>query len=455
MSPVTWLMLALWFFFCDAYLPIPYCISMFIRPKDTLATQGIETHPGPSNCTLDDPDFFDFGEEELEDIVVASVPEDHPSPCTTNGCTTIFDEQHVFNKPSQGCVLVEGINVSHLPNHWPFIQHRHATFMAIGEHSTTADDMSLCKTKLHDNGWNIKPSCLDPELKHHTAGVAGIIRKPRKQQIISPRDPEFALLLNSGRCILLALDIGLTVPVLCIVIYGWTGGRTNPHARERTDGLLAAAVRECACHPRGPCIILGDVNDDVAKMRCSTALHEDGWSDLGAISSKWGGLDNLGTCQTTNSLAATRNDYIFVNQYVLPFVNKFYVEWDVNIPTHAITGFELRITDQSPKVYKNLIPTSLFDNLQDKFTNSHSEVQDNASNLGEDSTSFRKLWLRFLEPLQLSWTSMALEHSQLFQDHLEARDTDQAWALFCQILDTGYTGFMGFEGDEVRKHRGR
>ena len=42
----------------------PYNITLFILPKDTLAMEGIETHPGPTKtCVLDDPDAFAFDEE--------------------------------------------------------------------------------------------------------------------------------------------------------------------------------------------------------------------------------------------------------------------------------------------------------------------------------------------------------------------------------------------------------
>ena len=446
----------------------PYDTTLHILPKDTLATEGIETHPGPTQtCVLDDPDAFDFGEEEPDDCYDSAVYNDcndddmldARSKAQSDGTHTQVTNNTsqaqlptFTNTAAEGCVLVEGINVSNLPNQWPFLHARQAVFMGIGEHSTMPADMALCKRKLNDTGWATKDSCLDPELKHHTAGVAGLIRKPRKQQIPEPRDLEFTKLLKSGRCILLSVDLGLTVPVICIVIYGWTGGRTNTTARQRTDGLMAAALRECACHPHGPCIILGDLNDDISKLQCFDDLQQKGWADLGAISSTWGGIDNLGTCQSPNSEGTTRNDYIFVNEYVLPFVRRFYVEWDINIPTHAITGFELCTTEQNSKVYKNLIPSSLFDNLQDAFNLAQAKTD---SDTTEDQNTTRKKWKIFIEPLQDKWTTLARDNHDVFLHHLACNDTDAAWMLFCKILETGYCDFMDYRDAECHKHCGR
>ena len=466
---------------CDSY-PHPYNTVLYIMPKDTLATEGIETHPGPTpSSTLDDPEGIDFGDEDMDEPLnygnMQHCKEDDTNMETSDVMPDLVDTQPLIdhhstcqtkmpkftNTASAGCVLIEGINVSYLPKHWPFLYMREAIFMGIGEHSTTPEDMAICKGKLNETGWAFKDSCLDPELKHHTAGVAGIIRKPRKQQIPEPRDPEFAKLLKSGRCILLSAELGLTVPVICIVIYGWTGGRTNATARQRTDCLLAAAFRECACHHHGPCIIMGDVNDDISKLHCFDNICNNGWADLGAVSSTWGGIDNLGTCQPPNADSITRNDYIFVNEYVLPFVKKFYVEWDINIPTHAITGFELCITEQSSKVYKNIMPPSLFDTLRDTFFIAQAPPKeqdptlmgDNDDLTPEDSNSTRKKWKAYIEPLQDKWTKLAKEHYAEFQRLLDCNDTDAAWLLFCKVLELGYTDFMGYKEEECKKHCGR
>ncbi len=80
--------------------------------------------------------------------------------------------------------------------------------------------------KLKRAGWRAELSHLDPELKHFTGGVAALTRKPAIVDLITPRSTRFAALVNSGRVQLFAVEVGLPIPLLLFVIYGWTGGAT-------------------------------------------------------------------------------------------------------------------------------------------------------------------------------------------------------------------------------------
>ena len=106
---------------------------------------------------LDDPDAFDFDEEPNDHYDYGSLL--HCNDDTGNGIfmDTLNDDKPIFdtsitdhaqvpkftNTASDGCILIEGINVSHLPNHWQFLHAREAVFMGIGEHSTTPADMAM------------------------------------------------------------------------------------------------------------------------------------------------------------------------------------------------------------------------------------------------------------------------------------------------------------------------
>ena len=54
-------------------------------------------------------------------------------------------------------------------------------------------------------------------------------------------------------------------------------------------------------------------------------LSTQGWADLGAIASTWGGEDLVPTCLTARSNQPTRRDYIFANRFALPLVMGFKV----------------------------------------------------------------------------------------------------------------------------------
>ena len=142
-------------------------------------------------------------------------------------------------------------------------------------------------------------------------------------------------------------------------------------------------------------------------------LNELSWTDLGANATIWGKTNFMDTCKSANANTATRNDYILANNYVFPFINDFYVEWDINVPTHAIIGCSISTTDQAPKVYKNLVPPSLYDTLWDKF-------------VAEEPSKDLKKWHLFLEPLQAKLTAKGMDIQMAYTQYLNQDDSDGA-----------------------------
>ena len=58
--------------------------------------------------------------------------------------------------------------------------------------------------------------------------------------------------------------------------------------------------------------------------------------DIGAQASKYGGMDNQGTCKLNDTTACLRRDYVFANDWGERLIQNFNVSWDADIKTHAI-----------------------------------------------------------------------------------------------------------------------
>ena len=119
-----------------------------------------------------------------------------------------------------------------------------------------------------------------------------------------------------------ALPQGITITI--VVIYGMVNGHFDATARSFTDQLLDAAVVELSMWPQGPKWITGDLNCDFADLQTLARICSDeGWSDVGAIASRWGGTDHEPTCLAAGSREPTRRDYFLVNEDFYPLIRRF------------------------------------------------------------------------------------------------------------------------------------
>ena len=176
---------------------------------------------------------------------------------------------------------------------------------------------------------------------------------------------------------MLCLDVGACTPILCFVLYGWTGGRSDPKAASRTNGLVAAIGEEAKSHPEFFCCFCGDLNADPENLPALRfILEEQDWVDCGACASIWGHKDSQATCTSFNATTSTRNDFFFCQSCVLPYIQDFQVVADPEFSVHAV----LRITWQYPRHFfeqkLNLQPPSMFNMLRETFGKRHTDLPD-------------------------------------------------------------------------------
>ena len=105
---------------------------------------------------------------------------------------------------------------------------------------------------------------------------------------------------------MIVIDIGMPLPIIGFVVYGWVNGRGNERNAKRTDSLFHAIRDELPFRPIGPKLIGGDINCDPSQLPSLTCLLKGlGWTDVGACASIWGGVDGQATCEAPNATVQT------------------------------------------------------------------------------------------------------------------------------------------------------
>ena len=154
--------------------------------------------------------------------------------------------------------------------------------------------------------------------------------------------------------------------MLVAVIYGWTGAEKNNEASERTDDLCTVMLEELEQHAKGPVLVMGDLNGE---PECFPTIgrmaHELGWCDLGARAEFWGGVAEQWTCRANGISKATRRDFMFANEYLLPAISKFRVNYSDEFPTHQ--PLQVMIATKRLEVEHRLVmkPASAADKVEE------------------------------------------------------------------------------------------
>ena len=296
-------------------------------------------------------------------MLVASGIEPNPGPnplVKTLGCLI-----SVFNL---GSLITNFENFSKAPGH----------VLAFSEHSVPPQDRAQARRKLGAAGLNGTFSPLDPELKHPTGGVGVVTRKPFKADHLTPRSPKLANVLQSGRLHFSALSIGMSVPILAFVVYGWTGGRQDATASARTNAIFEAILHELSLRPPCPVFFMGDFNTSLCKL---PALHNlvqtGGWCDVGAVAERWGGTNEEPTCFGYNTSTPSRNDFFIANPASVHLIDSFQVVRTSDFSNHSILQIGLIPPCAAPQLSINFVPGSLHDAMAARFFQANKHLDRN------------------------------------------------------------------------------
>ena len=193
--------------------------------------------------------------------------------------------------PTSNMRTIEFLNTSY--GHGQATEHIHnrcADIFIGNEHS--GDPIKVNKTTkfLAKLKWKSLFSCLDPELVHHTGGVFAQAKKPFNIYNVKPNTKAATKLLESGRFGMYGVELGTNLHTIIFTCYGWTDGRGNQLARERTDNMCKIIYYESQTHPGVPMLLTGDLNCSRELLPHLDLLINDlHWTDVGANAEMWGG----------------------------------------------------------------------------------------------------------------------------------------------------------------------
>ena len=139
--------------------------------------------------------------------------------------------------------------------------------------------------------------------------------------------------------------------------YLWALDQTQADA---TNALLKTAHQELDAQPKGPKLVVGDLNADPGNLPfLQTMCQVDGWTDLGEQAQIWGGTPSEYTCLGHNAKNPTRNDYMIANPDCLPLVKGFRVLHQEGLQVHSVLQVKLEAAQvvtayQEPKKPKSI-----------------------------------------------------------------------------------------------------
>ena len=184
-------------------------------------------------------------------------------------------------------VLIESINVTSLRTHAGELIDRDAHAAFVQEHSCPEHAIGGLAARFRKASRRIKLTPTDPDVaRKPTGGVGAIVRRPRTLIEVRPLTDTFKAALKSGRVALYAINLHQGCVLMVWVLYGHTGAASNPKQAAKTAKLLRAVEEEMAAQPRGPQLLLGDLNDDV--------MHIDYTARLLRQEGPWGGCRLVG-----------------------------------------------------------------------------------------------------------------------------------------------------------------
>ena len=196
---------------------------------------------------------------------------------------------------------------------------------------------------------------------------------------------------------------------------------------------------------------MGDFNASLHLLpHCQQlVLHED-WCDVGAVASRWGGVDNQPTCRGHNALAPTRNDYLLVNATALPLISSFLVLPTTDFDVHAILEVKFIPPARYTPLDVNLIPASAHDALVKKFIVDHPHL-DTALPMQSHQKEYKAFILGLQQQLSAALDILLPDFVEL----LAGGDSDGAWLLWCRVIEDGFADFLRLSGTDRAKFLGR
>eukprot|EP00969_Alexandrium_andersonii_P346556 15320986-Alexandrium_andersonii.AAC.1 len=158
--------------------------------------------------------------------------------------------------------------------------------------------------------------------------------------MLKPATEKFARFQAAGRIVAAMCDVGASVPVRFVSLYGWPDADTKPDAAARNHELCEAVFAELDAHGPAPYIVAGDFNGTIS--RNATVAERMARAELFDVADMQVYTHQeaaLTTCQAHGSRRAVRRDYVLVARSALPWIHRvslvqgagFDVHWPIEV----------------------------------------------------------------------------------------------------------------------------
>ena len=265
----------------------------------------------------------------------------------------------------------------------------------------------------------------DPEMKHHTGGVAMLCPKNQVMQRVTPVTEDYKKVQKGGRLDITALPLPSGSLLTIANIYGWTNGSCNAEAAQRTNHLVSIALKELQHAPQGPKVLLGDLNGNISD--CETlqnAIDNGELIDFGS-SAMYANPTSSPTCFTTNG-QPTQRDYILGNRTFQQMATSFEVLHIDEVPTHRLLRLHFTCTLKQQYVTRSAksppVTAFLCDALKRKL------------GLNDQQCIPRQDYLKAVASLKNSIEQELLAQQHQLEKSIASKCTSTLWITFCQAF---------------------
>ena len=195
-------------------------------------------------------------------------------------------------------------------------------------------------------------------------------------------------------------------------------------------------------------LLVGDLNASINKHNVlQSMITKDGWTDLGAVASRWGGGKmNKTTCKANKKAKATRIDHVLASPEVLKHVTSFDAVFNPAIPTHARMDITLTTPTITEEVNVQNKPTPLCEELQ-SFIDKGAECMDTEKEKLDYATII-------MDTLKVNIDNFINAIKAKLNNMAKQWDTNAFWKHLSIAIGKTYIQTLGLENDDARQVRG-
>ena len=300
---------------------------------------------------------------------------------------------------------------------------------------------------LWHKGWNATFEPIQENTVGLSAGVAGIAKRPNKASVLKPINPALTKFIKMGRLQFSCIPIEGNDSMVVYNCYCWPGSQQKSDGCDKGDKLFG----ECNvdAKERGDVAItyVGDFNAHITKYHnLQNLIKHNGWLDLGAHASRWGGFSHEPTCRSNERATFSTIDYALANPKAQSMGTGFRTTFHNAIATHARLEVDLKANHKPSSINVQSKPNSLTATIHDYIASMTADLTDDKEVNKFEATTYERLRLHMDN--ELGNVSAQLDHMA------NMWNTDAFWKTFAIAVESAYIKTCELTEDKARQIRG-